>query len=113
MLHKGKILKELIKSSSYTQATIAEKIDINKSQFSTLLNRPDIKEEIIDSVCEALGINKEEHFFISTPTLDYKSRYEALQEKYFEEKTQLLNQVQQLMAENHALKNEILELKEK
>ena len=111
MLHKGKILKDLIKSSSYTQTEIAEKIGLHKSQLSTLLNRPDIKDDVIITVCDILNVDKEIYFTESSSDTSYKSKYEKLKETYLNEKEQWLNKAEELMAENHALKEEVLKLR--
>jgi len=108
---KGKVLKQLIKQSSYTQRKIARELDVTDSYVSQQLNSAEPNGDFIQQVCELIGIDPKDAF--SEIEIDYKSRYEALQEKYFTEKTQWLNQVQQLMTEVHSLKEENLKLREK
>ena len=62
MVHEGKLLKQLIKENKFTQTQIAEKIGMNRSQFNILLNKSEIRKDIINGVCGILEI-KPENFF--------------------------------------------------
>lgn len=80
MKHKGDILKDAIKKSEYTITQVAEGIGINRSQFSTMLNSTTIKDEIIQKICDFIGISWESHF-TEDASENFERKYYELLEK--------------------------------
>lgn len=118
-MNQGDVLKKLIKKSKFTQRKIAEELGIKENYLSMLLKNAKLPDDIIERTCEILNINSNDYFSLDIPQVNnIQQRYERLQERYdkltekhFTEKTKLFNQIEELRQENHALKNEIIELK--
>lgn len=113
-MNKGAALKDLIRNSKFSQRYIAQQLDVNESYISLQLRNPNLADDFIKNVCDILNMDMTEHFIEeNTPTTNYKSKYEKLKETYLNEKAEWLNKAERLLAENHALKEEILELRGK
>ena len=112
-MHKGQILKKLIKSSSFTQRKVADHLGVSENYLSTILKDANLKDEIVDPVCALLGINRDEHFIEddSSNKVSYKQKYEDLQDKYMEEKEAWLTDKQASILRESELNNEVYELK--
>ena len=124
-MDQGKILREYIKQSKFTQRELSKRLGMRENYFSMVLNKEKLSDDFIQKVSAVLEVSPDNLFTIKEDS--YKLKYEQLNEEYnsfqksyLVEKSQLLNQVQELMAENHTLKNdihalkdEILELKKK
>ena len=111
MMHEGEILRSLIKKSSFTQLQIAEKLGLSKNHFNSMLNKDEIKDDVIQKVCEILAVDPNDIFKREKDNSEEK--YQELMQTYLNEKADLLNQIQKLIAENHTLKEENIKLREK
>lgn len=91
-MHKGRILKDLIKKSPYTQKKVAEGVDIDEKYFSVLLKNSEVKYDVIRKVCEFLGVDMEKYFsddpFIQQD--DYMTKYIDAMEKLTKSQEELL-----------------------
>ena len=115
-MHKGLIIKDLIKRSDYTQKEIASAIKISPQALSVYLKEKDLKDSVINDVCEFLGIDKDEHFSSSAELTDgeaggvFQKKYEELlmeKGKWLEEKHSFVNQLGDVQKELHELRSEI------
>ena len=120
-MHKGLILKDLIKNSKHSQKEVAKHLNIDPSYLSLILRDADLKDDVIERACAFLGIDQREHFIedkTNSSTDGYKAKYEALMEKYenvidkhMEEKESWLQDKHQWIVKESELNNENFELK--
>lgn len=113
-MHRGEILKNLIKRSSYTQKNVAEGIGIDHQYFSRLLKNKDLRDEVIDKVCAFLGVDREKHFN-EDALLDesdlYKKKYMDAQREFLEKEVELYREIMNLQEKISGLYDEINSLK--
>ena len=111
MKHKGEILKGIIKTSAYNITQVAEGIGINRSQFSTMLNSTNIKDEVIERACEFLGVDWHNYFSEELAT-DFEKRYYELLEKRnqdLEKIASLQDEILKLQQANNELSKKLAE----
>ena len=104
MIHKGEILRKLIRDKRSTVGKVAEHLGLNRSYLSTLLNDPNLKEDFIERACEFLGVDKDQ-YFSENPLPPAGS----LMEKY----VRAIERLNELQAENIILVKENASLKSK
>ena len=106
-------------------------MDIDEKYFSALLKNAHLKDEIVDKVCEFLGIIKEDYFSPDAEPIvadgggAYKKKYEellgkheGLMDTYMVEKTEWLKErhsaiskENELRSEHFKLQNELIDMK--
>lgn len=115
-MNQGKALREYIKESKFTQRELSKKLDMKENYFSMVLNKKVLNPDFIEKICAVLNATPEEIFIKKEDELKDKYKqlskiHHELQKSCFDEKIQLVKQVQGLMTENHELKNDIHALK--
>ena len=110
-MHQGEILKQIMQDIQYTQRELANQLGVNESYISQQLKREHFTDAFIEKTCTILEISPER--LLPEGTIDYKTKYEAIKERYLNEKDDFLNQVQSLLRKNQALQEEIILLKAK
>ena len=101
-MHRGNILKALIKQNGFTQGKVAEALGYDQAYFSKLLKDQDLKNSYIDKVCAVIGVDRDKHFTeeaLASPSELYRKKHDQVLEKYLVEKEQWLDQKKQLLDE--------------
>ena len=98
-MHKGQLLKDLIKKSPFTQKKVAQGVDIDERYFSVLLKDSEVKHDLIRKVCDFLNVDMDK-YFSDEPIAqdgDYMTKYIDAMEKLTKTQEDLLNCKAELM----------------
>lgn len=109
MVHKGEVLRKLIREKKTTGGKVAEHLGINRSYLSTLFNDPNLKDEYIDKACDFLGVDRDEYFSEDSEQNSYINKYIEAMERL----TNLQADNIELMKENAHLKEELEQYRSK
>lgn len=96
-MHKGQVLKNLIKKSSYTQKKVAQEIGVEERYFGVLLKDSNVKDELIQRVCDFLEVDVEKHFSTEEDDKNYMAKYIDAMEKLTQTQNELLRCKAELM----------------
>jgi transcriptional regulator with XRE-family HTH domain len=110
-MHRGDKIKSLIKQSGVSQKSVAETMGLKATNLSTLLKDKDLKDGIVERICEVVGVDYESNFGAGAEeAVNTQSGSTISLEKYLLEKTEWLNKQQDYMDKLEEKNEAILEL---
>jgi transcriptional regulator with XRE-family HTH domain len=89
-MHRGDKIKSLIRQTGISQKSVAETLGMEPTNLSRLLKDKDLKDGIVERICEVVGVDFEENFGAGAePDEEYFTVA-----KYLKEKTEWLDKRQ-------------------